>query len=165
MPREWITKLAEDERKRDEVRARATDAAARKADLVAVHGQRLFDELRGAVTRDVEAFRAEFPHGDSRAILFEDAQPDGAFVVRKPGFPTAALTVEPRLSAAAVSCRYRFTPTNSMPPREDRIEFVFSSNANDDVLVLKHHGTGETFTGPDALSEYLLVPVFTGRPR
>jgi hypothetical protein len=30
---------------------------------------------------------------------------------------------------------------------------------------MKHHGTGQVFVTPDALSEFLLVPVLTGRPR
>jgi hypothetical protein len=30
---------------------------------------------------------------------------------------------------------------------------------------MKHHGTGQVFVTADALSEFLLVPVLTGRPR
>jgi hypothetical protein len=161
---EWIVRLAEDERKRDDARLRVTEAAARKAHLVEAHGQRLLDELRAAVVRDVESFRAEFPGDAAREIVFDGDQPDGGFVVRKPEYPTAALTVAPRLATASVSCQYRFTPTNGLPPREDRFEFIFS-NGGDDSLQMKHQGTGQVFTTADALSEYLLVPVFTGRPR
>jgi hypothetical protein len=166
MTGEWITRLAEDERKRDDVRLRATEAAARKADLVRVHGQRLLDELRAAVVRDIETFRHEFPGDPAREILYEAVQPDGGFVVRKPQYPAVALSVAPHLLAASVSCAYRFTPTNGLPPREDRLEFMFTSDdGGDDRLQIKHHGTGQMFTNADALSEYLLVPVFTGRPR
>lgn len=164
MTREWITRLAEDERKRDGVRLRATEVATRKADLVRVHGQRLLDELRTTVVRDIETFRDEFPGDPAREILFEPDQPDGGFVVRKPAYPIATLSVAPHLSAASVSCEYRFTPTNGLPPREDRLEFMFTS-AGDDTLQIKHHGTAQVFTNADALSEYLLGPVFTGRPR
>jgi hypothetical protein len=166
MPGEWITRLADDERKRDDVRLRATEAAARKAHLVAVHGQRLIDDLHTSVARDIESFRNEFPGDEARAIVFERAQPDGGFVVRKPEHPTAALSVTPRLVVASVSCQYRFTPTNGLPPREDRLEFSFSSKGgDDDTLQIRHQGTGQVFTDADALSEYLLTPVFTGRPR
>jgi hypothetical protein len=167
MPGEWITRLADDERKRDDVRLRATEAAARKAHLVAVHGQRLIDNLSTSVARDIESFRHEFPGDEAREIVFESAQPDGGFVVRKPKHPTAVLSVAPHLVAASVSCQYRFTPTNGLPPREDRLEFSFSSTGsdNDDMLQIKHQGTGQVFTDADALSEYLLTPVFTGRPR
>src|SRR2546425_11475289 len=140
MTGEWITRLAEDERKRDDVRVRATEAATRKADLVRVHGQRLLDELRTTIMRDIEAFRNEFPGDPAREILFEAVQPDGGFVVRKPQYPTAALSVVPHLLAASVSCEYRFTPTNGLPPREDRLEFMFTSGV-DDTLQIKHHGT------------------------
>ena len=166
MSGEWIIRLAEDERKRDEVRLRMTEAADRKAHLVAVHGRRLLDELRNCVVRDIESFRNEFSGDPARAILFEAVQPDGGFGVRKPENPTAALSVAPHLSAASFTCQYRFTPTNGLPPREDRLEFMFTSDGgDDDTLRIKHHGTGQVFTTADALSEYLLVPVFTGRPR
>jgi hypothetical protein len=54
--------------------------------------------------------------------------------------------------------------TNGLPPREDRLELVFAGNGGE-TLQLKHHGTGQVFASADAISEYLLVPVFTGRPR
>jgi hypothetical protein len=165
MTGEWIARLAEDERKRDRVRLGVTEAAARKAHLVAAHGQRLLDELRTTVARDIETFRGEFPADEAREIRFEAVQPGGGFAVHKPENPNAALRVTPHLSAASFSCEYRFTPTNGLPPREDRLEFMFTSDRTDETLQIKHHGTGQVFTDADALSEYLLVPVFTGRPR
>lgn len=165
MTGEWITRLAEDERKRDEVRLRATEAAARKAHLVAAHGQRLLDELRTTVVRDIETFRDQFPADQAREIRFEAVQPDGGFVVRKSESPAAALSVTPHLSAASFRCEYRFTLTDGLPPREDRLEFTFTGGGGDETLHIKHHGTGQVFTNADALSEYLLIPVLTGRPR
>jgi hypothetical protein len=164
MTGEWIQRLAEDERKRDDVRSRVTEAAARKADLVRAHGQGLLEELRTAIVRDIEAFRSEFPGDGAREVVFEDVPPEGGFVVRKPQYPTAALSVAPHMQSASVSCRYRFTPTNGLPAREDRLELMFTGNG-DDALHIKHQGTGQVFTTADALSEYLLVPVLTGRPR
>jgi hypothetical protein len=165
MSGEWIERLAEDERKRDDVRLRATEAAARKAQLVTVHAQRLLDELRTTIVRDIETFRNHFPGDAAREIVFEAVGPGGGFVVRKPRPPIAALSVAPHLPAASVSCEYRFTPANGLPPREDRLELMFVSNGGDDALQIRHQGTGQMFTNADALSEYLLVPVFTGRPR
>jgi hypothetical protein len=159
----WIIRLAEDERKRDEVRLRAADVEARKAELVRVHGQRLFDELRTTLVRDIDAFRKEFPGDSPREIIFEAAQGEGGFVVRKPRSPTAILTVTPHLPKASISCEYRFTSANGMPPREDRFDFIFTSVA-DDMLHIKQQSTGQVFTNADALSEYLLIPVLTGRP-
>jgi hypothetical protein len=163
---EWITRLAEDERKRDGVRLRVTEAADRKAHLVAVHGQRLLDDLRTTVLRDIETFQHEFPGDAAREIRFEANDSDGGFVVRKPAHPTVALSLAPHLRAASFTCAYRFTPTNGLPAREDRLEFMFTGDGADiETLRIKHHGTGQVFTTADALSEYLLVPVFTGRPR
>jgi hypothetical protein len=34
-----------------------------------------------------------------------------------------------------------------------------------EILQMKHQGTGQVFATADALSEFLLVPVLTGRPR
>jgi hypothetical protein len=160
----WITRLADDERKRDDTRLRGTEAAARKADLVRVHGQRLLDTLRATVTRDIEAFRLEFPGDEAREILLENGRADGGFLVRKAQYPSVTLDVTPRLLSAAVGCQYRFTPTNGLPPREDRIELGFVGDGGE-TLQIKHHGTGQVFTNADDLSEYLLMPVFTGRPR
>jgi len=165
MTQEWITRLAADERTRDDVRLRVTESAARKSHLVAVHGQRLLDELRTAVGRDIEMFREEFPGDRSREIVFDAVGSDGGFTVRKPQYPSATLNVAPHLLAASVTCEYRFTPTNGLPPSEDRLEFMFTTTGDDETLQIKHHGTGRVFATADALSEYLLAPVFTGRPR
>ena len=140
---------------------REEEASARKADLVRVHGRRLIDELRATVTRDIEAFRDEFAGDRARDIVLEATEPDGGFVVRKPAAPAVSLTVAPHLDAAAMGCHYRFTPTNGMPPREDRVELVFAGDEGP-ALQIKHHGTGQVFATANALSEFLLVPVFNG---
>ena len=165
MAGEWIVRLADEERKRDEVRFRVTEAAARKAQLVAENGQRLVDELQTAVIRDIAAFRGQFSADAARNIAFEAAESVGGFVVRKPEYPTVVLKVVPHLPAASVSCEYRFTPSSGLPAREDRVEFMFTSEALDGTLQIKHLSTGQVFTSAEALSEFLLVPVFTGRPR
>ena len=69
MTAEWVTRLAEDERRRDEVKLRAKQAVDRRTDLVSQHGRRMLDELRTTVVRDVEAFRREFPGDPVRAFL------------------------------------------------------------------------------------------------
>jgi hypothetical protein len=161
---DWIKRIADDERKRDAVRVREDETAARKADLVRRNGQRLIDELRATVTRDVEAFRGEFAGDLARDIVVEATVPDGGFVVRKPAPAPVSLTVSPNLEAAAMVCHYRFTLTNGLPPREDRIDVMFAGDGGE-TLQMKHHGTGQVFATANALSEFLLVPVLTGRPR
>ena len=66
---DWIKRLVDEERKRDAVRVREEAEVGRKADFVRVHGRRLIDELRATVTRDVEAFRDEFPRARARHRL------------------------------------------------------------------------------------------------
>jgi hypothetical protein len=161
---DWIKRIADDERRRDTERIREDELAARKADLVRRSGRRLIDDLRATVTRDVDAFRAEFGGDPSRAVVVETDEVDGGFVVRKPAPSAASLTVAPSLEAATMVCRYRFTLANGMPPREDRIDVMFTGD-DDETLQMKHHGTGQVFTTVEALAELLLVPVLTGRPR
>jgi hypothetical protein len=161
---DWIKRIAEDERKRDMVRAKEDELTARKADLVRRNGRRIVDELRATVTRDAEAFRDEFAGDRSRDIVVEATAADGGFVVRKPAPAAVSLTVAPNLEAGAVACHYTFTLANGLPPREDRIDVTFSGDGGE-TLQMRHHGSGQVFPTADALSEFLLVPVLTGRPR
>jgi hypothetical protein len=161
---DWIKRIADDERRRDTLRVREDELAARKTDLVRRNGRRLIDELRATVTRDVEAFRDEFAGDSARDIVVEATGPDGGFSVRKPAPAAVSLTVTPNLGAAAMVCHYRFTVTNGLPPREDRIDVMFAGDGGE-ILQMKHQGTGQVFATPAALSEFLLVPVLTGRPR
>lgn len=159
---DWIKRIADDERRRDAVRVGEDEMAARKADLVRRNGRRLIDELRATVARDVEAFRLEFAGDQARDIVVEATTPEGGFAVRKPAPAAVSLTVTPNLEAAAMVCHYRFTKADGLPPREDRIDVMFDGG---ETLLMKHHASGQVFVTADALSEFLLVPVFTGRPR
>jgi hypothetical protein len=161
---DWIKRIADDERKRDAVRVREDEKTARKADLVRRNGRQLIDELRATVTRDIEAFRNEFRGDRARDIAVEATVPDGGFVVRKPAPTAVSLTVTPNLEAASMVCQYRFTLPDGLPPREDRIDVTFSGDGGE-ILLMKHHQTGQVFATADAFSEFLLVPVLTGRPR
>ena len=61
-------------------------------------------------------------------------------------------------------CHYRFTLANGHPPLDDRIEVTWSDDGGE-TLHMKHHVTGQLFPTADALSEFLLIPALTGRPR
>ena len=163
MTNEWIARLAEDERKRDALRSSELDAAARKTDLVRRHGRGLIDSLRTTITQDVDAFRHEFPGDEARDVTVA-GEAEGGFAVRRPGSPSVSLSVAPRWDVAAVGCSYRFASSNGLPAREDRFELVFAPHG-EDAAQFKHHISGQIFATAEALSEYLLTPVFTGRPR
>jgi hypothetical protein len=160
---DWIKRIVDDERRRDTARVKEDELAAQKADLIRRNGRRLVDDLCQTVTRDAAAFRAEFAGDRSRDIVTE-ATSDGGFVVRKPAPVAVSLSVTPNLEAVTIACHYRFTLANGLPPREDRFDVVIASDGAE-TLHLKHHGTGQLFPTTDALSEFLLVPVLTGRPR
>ena len=164
VPADWIRRIVDDEKQRDAARDRAEEIATRKSDLVRLNGRRLVDDLRVAVARDVEAFRSEFVGDASRALEMESTEATGGFVVRKPAGPEVTLTVAPHFDTAAMVCAYQFTSTRGLPPREERLELVFASDGAG-TLAIKTQGSGQVFTTADALSEYLLGPIFTGRPR
>jgi hypothetical protein len=159
----WIKKIADEERRRDAVRIKEDETAARKADLVSRNGRRLVDELRAAVTRDVVAFREEFAGDPARDIVVDDSGVDGGFVVRKPAPAAVSLTVTPNPGAAMV-CHYRFTLAKGLPPLDDRVDVMWTDDGGE-TLHMKNHVTGQLFATADALSEFLLVPALTGRPR
>jgi hypothetical protein len=161
---DWIKRIADEERRRDSVRVKEDAVIARKADLVRLNGRRLVDELRSAVTRDTDAFRSEFAGDATRDIAIDSTSPDGGFVVRKPAPAAVSLTVTPNLNLGSMVCHYRFTLAGSLPPREDRIDVMFTGDGGE-LLLMKHHETGHVFASADVLSEFLLTPVLTGRPR
>jgi hypothetical protein len=161
---DWIKRIANDERRRDEARITENETVARKAELIRRNGRRLIDELCAAVTRDVAAFRGEFAGDRAREFVVDATALDGGFAIRKPAPAETTLTVAPNLDAAVAVCTYRFTVAAGMPPREDRVDVLFTGN-DSGPLKMKHSGTGQVFATADALSEFLLVPVLTGRPR
>ena len=159
---EWITRLAGEERQRDAVVALARTAAVRDAELVTEHGPRLLESLGLIIAGDVARFRDEFP-GDPVRHLALDIAEHGGFEARRSGYPTVVLTVSPQWTSGVVACRYRFTPSAELPVREDRFTLGFTPHGGD--VCFKHQGSGEVFAVLHALSEYLLTPLFTGRPR
>src|SRR5258708_22045920 len=68
---DWIKRIADEERRRDALRLKEDEQIARKAELVRRTGGRLIDELRAAVTRDVEGFREEFAGDPARNVVVD----------------------------------------------------------------------------------------------
>jgi hypothetical protein len=159
---EWISRLAGEERERDAVIALARNVAARDAALVTAYGPRLVESLAMTIAGDVARFREEFPDDRVRHVAIDMAA-DGGFEVRRSGYPAVVLNVTPRWTSGVVACRYRFTPNADLPVREDRFALGFTPLGDD--AGLKHQDSGRVFADLSILSEYLLTPVFTGRPR
>ena len=113
---------------------------------------------------DVRSCVEELTGDGSRDGPIDVAPANGGFSVVKPEPAAASLTVTPHFDTATLVCSYRFTPTDGLPPREDRIDVAFI-DAGTGTLQMKHNGTGKVFACGDDLSEFLLVPVLTGRPR
>ena len=107
------------------------------------------------------SYDARMPRSPRRHTVFERL---GGFVVRKPAPASVSLTVTVSADSASLICAYSFTPTDDMPPRDDRIHILFVDEGRE-TLLMKHNGTGKAFASCDDLSEFLLIPVLTGRPR
>ena len=160
----WIKRVADDERSRDAAHVEQATLAARRADLAGQRRRRLIDDLRSAMVRDTGAFRGEFAGDAARDVVVGVARADGAFSVTKPAPSAASLSMTPKPDEGILTCTYLFARPDGLPPREDHVQIVFA-DTGDEALTMQHYGTGRTFAGCDDLSEFLLVPVLTGRPR
>ena len=68
--------------------------------------------------------------------------------------------------AATMVCRYRFTLANGMPPREDRIDVMFTGDDGGRRSQMKHHGNRPDFShGRGRCPSCCSFPSLTGRPR
>ncbi len=110
---DWIKRVADDERKRDAVRVREEEMAARKADLVA---STVGDSLTNSVRRSRVISR---PSGTSlqetaRATLsWKRRSPKaGSWFLRRNLRPSSSRS--PDLEAAAMGCHDRFMRTNEL---------------------------------------------------
>jgi hypothetical protein len=160
---EWIRRVADDERQRDAVIAAAREIVARDTAFIAAHGRALMNALAATVAGDVEHFHREFPEDPARRLTIE-GRPDEGFVVRRSARPSVELTIAPQWTTARVACQYRFAAEPDLPTRENGFVLVFTPAGSDDAR-FKHHESGQVFASVHALSEYLLTPLFTGRPR
>ena len=161
---DWIARIVDGERQRDAERGRQAALTARKDDLVNRHGRRLLDDLRTTIIRDAEGFRDAFTGDASRDVGVTMGLPDGGFVVNKPPPSAVSLSITLNANSASLLCIYTFKSADNMPPREDRVHVMFIDGGGE-TLQMRDHGTGTTFATGDELSEFLLTPVLTGRPR
>ena len=125
------------------------------------HGPGLLHDLHATMTQDVDVFGTNFQtirHATSSSTTS-----------RKVGSPFASPDIRRSRSASRRAGPPRLwvavlPSDNGMPAREDRFELVLAPQG-DDAAQFKHHSSGQVFGTVEALSEYLLTPVFTGRPR
>src|SRR5260221_12227050 len=73
---DWIKRIADDERRRDAVRVKDDELAARKADVVRRNRRRPVHERRAAVARYAAAFREEVAGDKARDAIGVAEAPD-----------------------------------------------------------------------------------------
>lgn len=156
----WVTHFVEEERQRDQAHSREAEDAARRADHLEFHLRQILDSLGAQVAGDVKAFARAFPE---RAITFEGPSVNGGFTVRRARYPEGRLKVEPDVRAGTIIVDYLFaSQAGTLAPKPKVLEL---GGHTVDTLHFRDDSEQQAFRTIGQLSEYLLVPVFTGRPR
>ena len=157
---EWVTRFVDEERQREQGRRSEERTAAARTHASREHLTDLMDSLRDRVARDVEAFDRQLP---DRFVTLEDNPPGGGFIVRRARYPEARLTVEPHPETGTFRVHYVFSSETGIVAPPMREVFVGGDSLRD----LRFVDTDEPalWRSISELSEYLLMPVFSGRPR
>jgi hypothetical protein len=157
---DWVTHFAEEERQRDRARSRQAAATAQRIENIAFHLRNIVESLSARVADDVAAFARRFP---DRGIAFESNPSDAGFTVRRGHYPDVRLTVEPDLNEGTVTVDYIIASQNgTVAPKPIRLEL---GGHTVETLHFRDESGQHSFRTIGQLSEYLLVPVFTGRLR
>ena len=156
---DWVKHFAEEERQRQQAHSRESAATAFRSVDVRLYLERLMESLRTRVARDVEVFAEEFP---DLGLVFESNLDDG-FTVRRGHYPETKLTVHPNMDAGSIAVNYVIAlQTGTQAPKPTVMEL---GGHNIDTLHFRDDSGLHSFRTIAQLSEYLLVPVFTGRLR
>jgi hypothetical protein len=159
MPQNWVARVVDEERRKDQAHSRDEAAAVHHAEVIRFHLQCLMVALKDRVARDVEAFARELP---DRRVSFKECSPDDGFAVRRDCYPEAQLTVTPNLHDGSIRVQYLFAFADGLSAPK-LMEFVPDADRGFSVHL---RDAGElSFGDVEQLSEYLLVPLFTGHPR
>jgi hypothetical protein len=156
---DWIAHFVEEERHRGRLRFLEAASAVQQADSAVLHVRKLLELLRARAVSDIERFAREFPE---RQIAYED-HPGGGFTVRRGHYPEVRLTVEPNEDAGTIALSYVFASQSGvLAPKPTTLEL---SGRAGGWPHFRDDAGQHAFRTTAQLSEYLLVPVFTGRPR
>jgi len=115
--------------------------------------------LKDRVARDVEAFDRELPE---RRVSFEECAFDEGFSVRRDSYPEAHMTVTPNPQDGSIRVQYLFASADGLSAPK-LMELVPDGEQGFAVHMRDHWK--QAFGTIEQLSEYLLVPLFTGDSR
>jgi hypothetical protein len=159
MPPDWVSRFVEEEQLRELAHDRTDRVARFRTTRVREHIHELMDSLRDRVERDVDAFARRLP---DRAVTIEDNPPGGGFIVRRGRYPEARLTLEPHPETGTIRVQYVFASEHGTFAPKLR-EIAVNGDSVGGLHFLEPEDTTSWRTLSE-LSEYLLVPVFSGRP-
>ena len=156
---DWIGHFVEEERQRERTRLLRTAVASQEAENAALHVRRLMASLGARVSGDVENFARAFPE---RRLSYE-SHPGGGFTARRGHYPEVRLTVEPNEDNGTITLSYVFASQSGvLAPKPSILELSGQAGG---WPHFRDDAGQHAFRSTAQLSEYLLVPVFTGRPR
>jgi hypothetical protein len=159
MPQNWVARVVEEEKRKDETHRREVAAAVHHADVIRFHLQCFMVALKDRVARDVEAFARELP---DRRVSFEMCGFDDGFSVRRDCYPEVHLTVTPNPDDGSIRVQYLFASADGLSAPK-LVELAPDGERGFAVHV--KDGERQSFRSVEELSEHLLVPLFTGHSR
>ena len=159
MPQNWVARLVDEERRKDQTHRHEVAAAVHNAEAARFHLQCLMVALKDRVARDVKAFARELP---DRRVSFEECALDDGFAVRHDSYPESHLTVTPNPHDGLIRVQYLFASADGLSAPK-LVELVPDGERGFAVHV--KDGPTQKFVSIEQISEYLLVPLFTGHSR
>jgi hypothetical protein len=157
MSQNWVARIADEERRKDQAHTRDLAAALHHAEVVRFHLQYVMFALKERVERDVAAFARELP---DRRISFEERTIDGGFTVRRDCYPEGHLTVTPHAEDGTIHVQYLFASEDGVSAPT----LLELTPADEHGLGMRVKGDpAKSFTTIEQASEHVLLPLFTGR--
>jgi hypothetical protein len=111
MPQNWVARVADEERRKDQAHSRKVAAAVHNAEAARFHLRCLIVALKDRVARDVEAFARALP---DRHVSFEECALDDGFAVRRDCNPESHLTVTPNPHDGSIRVQYLFASADGL---------------------------------------------------
>jgi len=151
---DWIDALGSDEEKRRKSEELHTQSQFRRAEIIRLKRNALWESLMAVINRDVEKFRTTFK--GRRSVEMTTVSELGFRLFKSP-YPTVLMDAEIPLNGTSIKVSYSRT-FNQISPME-RVDETFELTVDrSDNLVIAHNG--RVFPNLDAVSIFLLEPVF-----
>ncbi len=152
---DWIDELGNDDGQPDKSEELHTRALFHRAEVIRQKKHALWTSLMNVIHRDVEKFGTKFK---GRRSIELTAVSELGFSLYKSPFPTVLMNAEIPFDGTSIKVSY-ITTFNQLAPMERTSESFELTVDESDNLLIAHNG--RLFSNLDAVSRFLLEPVFT----